>query len=154
MNFIRLSLQRLRNRDLALLQTLPRDEALTCDELSLLKNGELGRKPPDMAWMVAILCALTIVSIEVIHQRCSQTALFTVEGMCCEYAAQNAAQRLTKVPGVVGIEPSYSANTLEVRVHCGTAVSPQQLWQAIQESDLRPRSLAYCGNTYRDRPTF
>ncbi len=154
MNFTRLPLQSLRNRDLALLRSSEQRIALSADELALLERKR-AKGFGSESFLIAsflTLCVVAIIGIEAVHHR-ERRASFSVEGMCCEFAVNSAADKLAKVPGVIDVEPRYSQKSLEVSIDCGAYVSPRRLWDAFNGSPIRPVALAYHGNTYRDRPS-
>ena len=159
MNFSQLPTQRLRNRDLALLPASPAPRTLTAEELALLSSQPTGFwrrfSPNSVGAAVSVLTfVIAVAGIEVAHRTCLHAARFSVEGMCCEFTAQTASERLEKLPRVVSVQPFYGAKTLEVKVRCQPHVSPRKLWEAVQNSELRPIALVYFGNTYREQPAF
>lgn len=155
MNPFRSALRQLRNRDLALMETSEHTARLTAEELALVKSdrGVCARHSQSLLTVsFVVFCCLGVLGSQVIHER-ARRAYFTVDGMCCEFAVKSAADKLSVLPGVVGITPRYTDKSLEVSVECGLKVSARKLWDAFNGSPVRPVSLAYHGNTYRDRPS-
>lgn len=155
MNLFRSAIRQLRNRDLALLETSEHTARLTAEELALLKRGrEVGSRNSQslLTASFVVFCFLGVLGAQIIHER-ARRAYFTVDGMCCEFAVKSATDKLSALPGVVGITPRYSEKSLEVSVECGPKVSAKKLWDAFHGSPVRPVRLAYHGNTYRDRPS-
>ena len=79
-------------------------------------------------------------------------ATISVEGMCCQERGKPAIRELTRISGVMAIQPDYRNGAIELELRRSRPTSPQSLWDAVARASLQPVRLVIDNRTFTERP--
>jgi copper chaperone CopZ len=68
--------------------------------------------------------------------------------MCCQGCAQNVAAQLYAAPGVTSVEADVANRTVTVTAKPSPKLTPQRLWQAVEQGKGGPSKLVTAQATY------
>jgi copper chaperone CopZ len=75
-----------------------------------------------------------------------------VHDMHCQNCANKIAGKLYKVPGVVEVRADVAKNTAYVVPGQGKALSPAQLWSAVESAGFKVASLSGPNGSFTSKP--
>lgn len=72
--------------------------------------------------------------------------------MECQGCAKKVADKIYKVPGVGTVQANYQTRVLIVTPRPQSAMSPRQLWEAVEAAGKKPTKLECPAGTFTAKP--
>ena len=76
----------------------------------------------------------------------------TVPDMDCAGCAKKLIAKLKEVPGVVKAEADLEKKTIKVTPRAGFAVSPKEVWEAVEKGGKKPQKLEGPSGVFTEKP--
>jgi copper chaperone CopZ len=97
------------------------------------------------------LLALVALSAAAQNNAAPHTAI-TIPEMECQDCAKKVADKIYTVPGVGTVQANYQTHVLIVTPRPQSAMSPRQLWEAVEAAGKKPTKLECPAGTFTAKP--
>lgn len=103
-------------------------------------------------------CALTLALLALLalssnaHTNGTPHTTITIPEMECQGCAKKIADKVYAVPGVGTVQANVQARVLIVTPRPQSAMSPRQLWEAVEAAGKKPTKLECPAGTFTAKP--
>ena len=109
----------------------------------------------EVAWALLLITggtAIALIQAAVSPRISIAAATLQVQGLCCTHVADQAAERLLAVDGVLAVRPDFRERRLAVHLRGDRPPSARQLWEAIEHTSVLPTRLVMDRTAYDTKP--